>query len=231
MSYITTSWASIFTESKPKPKKTSKLNKAKDPRETTDLIDVLPDIAAAMEARYNVLFKNLTAPNGDLDFDTAFRSANGEPALECDHDLCWETGMLYIDQQRKKKMLTDGSLVHFYTTNDDTKEISVGERSVATRSQTQSPCLLDGDWYIGTDIMSHNDVNLILVNIAGGTPCDYCNNILFSKHLLSGSSPPPHARTYSYVRTHARTHAPRPLSSIRFTSLLTCVWRAPCPFY
>lgn len=160
-----------------------------------------------MEARYDVLFKNLTAPNGDLDLDTAFRSANGEPALECDHDLCWETGMLYIDQQRKKKMLTDGSLVHFYTTNDDTKEISVGERSVATRSQTQSPCLLDGDWYIGTDIMSHNDVNLILVNIAGGGPCDYCNNILFSKHLLSGSSPPhTYARTRTYAHTHAHTH-------------------------
>lgn len=197
-----------FTESKPKPKKTSKLNKAKDPRETTDLIDVLPDIAAAMEARYNVLFKNLTAPNGDLDLDTAFRSANGEPALECDHDLCWETGMLYIDQQRKKKMLTDGSLVHFYTTNDDTKEISVGERSVATRSQTQSPCLLDGDWYIGTNIMSHNDVNLILVNIAGGPHVTIV--ITYCSANTSCPAAPPPTRTHVLVRTHTRTHTRTP---------------------
>ena len=137
---------------------------AKDPRETTDLIDVLPGVAAAMEARYAILFKNLTAPNGEAAAAAAFTSKNGG-RLDCDHDLCWETGLLYGEQMRQKKTLDDGSVVHFYTTAANAEaraaasaaEDSGGNEDGKDAAKSQSPCLLDGTWYIGRsgdDVMS-----------------------------------------------------------------------------
>lgn len=58
---------------------------ASDPRETRDMIDVLPDVAAAMAKRYEELAAAKYMPN-------EYSSAAADKSVpdDCDHDACWE---------------------------------------------------------------------------------------------------------------------------------------------
>ena len=74
-----------------------------DPRETKDLVDVEPERAEAMLKRYQALAKKMFAPNGDEDHSLD---------VECDHDLCWESGLRWNEHQCDiDGMWYDGTIV------------------------------------------------------------------------------------------------------------------------
>jgi len=80
-------------------------NLKKDPRETTDLVDSEAATAANLLARYKVLSKQLYAPNSDSERE----QQQEEERARCDHDDCWESGMLYRGGAVYSPCLLDGN--------------------------------------------------------------------------------------------------------------------------
>ena len=160
---------------------------------------------------------NLTAPNGD---EAAVEAGRGRP--DCDHDLCWETGAMYTEQQQQQQ---GGGYIYRNEANSGEHLVSHAQPQAGTHV-VLSPCLLDGEWYIGGDatvvsFASAVDSKVSMTIVSGCTECAFtgaagvlggdgsklvrtCIVFLFIPHLLR----PPQSFSTTSITVPARvTHS------------------------